>query len=200
MARQLDFEISHAIQQAPENLIGARRGTQCLDILHPLQLISEKCNDTGAKFTIGQMDIAAYYDNLPLIKLPRWLTLNINIATPAATALRLPAFPQISLATSTTTTQFKHRTRGGITGTRVAGQLGRIPVETTLRDNTDNHPHHGLTFDATRVHQLSWVDNLVAVGTDLDDTTQLLDDLATTLRNEWELTIKDGSRHSHQHK
>ena len=66
IARQLDAAISHAIQQAPENHIGARRGTQCLDILHPLQLMAEKCNDTGVDFTIGQMDIAAYYDNLPL--------------------------------------------------------------------------------------------------------------------------------------
>ena len=40
----------------------------------------------------------------------------------------------------------------------------------------------------------SWVDNLVAVGTDVDDTTQLLNGLAMTLRNEWELTIKDGSK------
>jgi hypothetical protein len=194
VARQLDTEISQAIQQAPENLIGARRGTQCLDILHPLQLISEKCNDTGAQFTVGQMDIAAYYDNLPFIKLHRWLTQNISNATLAAKALRLQAFPQITIATSTTTTQFKHRTCGGITGSRVAGQLGRIPVETALRDNTHNHPHHGLTFDATRVQQFSWVDNLVAVGTDLDDTTHLLDDLATVLRNEWELTIKKDSR------
>ena len=142
--------------------------------LHPLPLMAEKNNDTGMTSAVGQMDIAAYYDNLPLMKLFRWLERNTNNKTLAATALRLQAFPQITITTSTTTTQFKHRTRGGIAGSRSACALGRIPVETSLRDNTINHPYHGLTFDTTRVQQFSWVDNLLAVGAGVVDATQLL--------------------------
>ena len=85
-------------------------------------------------------------------------------------------------------------TRGGITGSRVAGALGRIPVETSLRDSTVNHLYHGLTFDTTRMHQFSWVDNLVAVGAAVDDTKQLLNGLATTLQHELEMAIQDGSK------
>lgn len=97
-----------------------------------------------------------------------WLARNTYNTTLTATASRMQVFPQITIITSSASTRFEHRTRGAIAGSCVAETLGRILVETALRDNTNNHLHHGLTFDAMRVQQFSLVgnlvDNLVAAG------------------------------------
>ena len=53
--------------------VGARPGTQALEIAHSLHLVVEKGLDMKSKASIAQMDIRAFYDSMRMLKICRWL-------------------------------------------------------------------------------------------------------------------------------
>ena len=76
----------------------------------------------------------------------------------------------------------------------VAGQMARVPIESSLLYLGPCLSYHGLpTFDGT-VLAASWVDNLVSFGKSASDAIHILDALALHLKDNWGLEIKATSR------
>ena len=53
-----------------------------------------------------------------------------------------------------------NRVIGGLTGSRVAGELGRIPVQVSLRTCLDALRRHSFRHSDVRLTAMSFVDNL----------------------------------------
>ena len=85
-------------------------------------------------------------------------------------------------------------TGGSITGSRVAGSWGRIPVEESIRDSEDVVLRHGWRA-GTRVFAAgTFVDNIFCAAMSLGGALIMQDTISRRLRNRWRLGIKPSSR------
>merc|ERR1739848_461426 len=81
---------------------------------------------------VAQSDILTFYDTLDVLRIVLWcVRRGLDIGT-AGAILRLQMFPKICLHTGRSSSDVKNRTKGGLTGSRVAGALGRVPVESVF--------------------------------------------------------------------
>ena len=105
----------------------ARACTQVLDITHGLQSVIEKsldCNSIGA---VGQADVKQFYDSLILLRILRFLVARGLDPSLAAACLRHQLFPRVVLKIVCSSTYFPVRSRGSLTGSRLAGVCARVP-------------------------------------------------------------------------
>ena len=117
--------------------VGARPRTQPLDITHTLQSVVEKGLDMESQAALGQQDILQFYDNLPMMKLFQWLLAEGAEPGFVCAIFRHQLLPTVSVTISGSDASqiVRNRCSGGLTGTRVAGALGRILVEQCFKDN-----------------------------------------------------------------
>ena len=120
--------IDVACPEPPGCFIGARPFTLALDIAHGLQAVIEKELDDHGRAAIAQEDIEKYYDSLRLLRVARWLQRNGATSATCAAMLRHQMLPQVTLAIGGIEVSFSNRSVGSLTGSRVAGALGRVPV------------------------------------------------------------------------
>ena len=80
-----------------------------------------------------------------------------------------PDVLKIALQAGAISTNVKHRTRGGLTGSRSVGAIGRIPVETPMAPNSNARSRLGFDVDGQRVQAFIWVDNFTGVEDNVDD-------------------------------
>ena len=121
--------------------------------------------------------------------------------------LRHQACPRIDIGVGHGSVQIIERTIGGLTGSRIAGLLGRIPVESVMNDRYPvwlkwGYQLRRADFD-TQSHRLvsdfvlscsSYVDNLFAVSHGLAGAIAILEDFEGELSRKWGLSIKPSSR------
>ena len=114
----------------------------------------------------------------------------------AVAALRLQMCPTVHLCIGLSTATIINRTRGGLTGTRVAGSLGRVPVESAFAEACGHRRWANLGFDcgSCRLRLASYIDNIFSVSSTLYGAIQMLEDIEGILQNEWGLAIKPSSR------
>ena len=188
-----DF-VSRALPTIPECFVGARPGTQCLDIAHGLQTIIEKGLDNFGAAAVAQSDIEKYYDSLPVLRVVRWLIAH-GVPSSLATCLtRHQMCPHVILKCGSVDVPIGARTVGGLTGSRIAGFLGRIPVEAII---ADRHPHwrrHGFHANQVALCMCTWVDNLFSASASLQGAIYILEDFEAQLHLHWKMDIKPSSR------
>ena len=86
------------------------------------------------------------------------------------------------------------RTRGGLTGSRVAGALGRVPVEDVISHRAQQWSMWGFRTDSKVLTVASFVDKIYAVSNSLLGATRILDDFEKHLWERWSCKIKPESR------
>ena len=86
------------------------------------------------------------------------------------------------------------RTGGSITGSRVAGACGRIPVEESLRHEAPTLIQHGWRFGYHIFAAAAFVDNLFFASPSLGGSLLMADAVERRLRTRWRLRIKPTSR------
>ena len=102
--------------------------TQPLDISHGLSAVIEKSLDLESNGAVGQSDIRQYYDSLNLLRVFSFLVkygLDHDIA---AACLRHQLLCSININIGQDVARITSRTRGSLTGSRVAGISARVPV------------------------------------------------------------------------
>ena len=200
-----DF-LASVLPSVPECFVGARPRTQCPDIAHALQSVMEKGLDDHSNAAVAQRDIEKYYDSLPVLLLVQWLVdrgLSINLAL---CLLRHQLCPLVTISVGSSQVAISGRTIGGLTGSRVAGLLGRIPVEDIMfqrcgvwrkwgywlnpKDYDDPAAPNAVSVSLCCC---SYVDNLFAVSRSLSGAIAILEDFEVQLL-EWGLVIKPISR------
>jgi hypothetical protein len=133
-----DSQLVRHLPSIPGCFTGARPRTQCLDIAHGLQMVIEKGLDDFGNAALAQCDIEKYYDSLPTLLIMQWLVDKGAEPAHAACLVRHQMCPKVVLCTGCIQVPIGNRTVGGLTGSRTAGMLGRIPVESIV---CDRHPH-----------------------------------------------------------
>ena len=81
-----------------------------------------------------------------------------------------------------------------LTGSRVAGALGRIPVEATISDRALHWRQHGFQAETTVLTVCAYIDNVFSVGRTLHGAISILEDFEFQLQQNWHLRIKPSSR------
>ena len=145
--------------------VGAQPHTQCLDISHGLQAVIEKGLDLEGMAAVGQQDIASFYDSLPMLLVAQRL---VHAGVPASAVsclLRHQVCPSVSVQFGAVRCCISGRCMGGLTGSRVAGLIGRIPVEDMLTTRRSDWLQWRFKLDGGRaLLAASWVDNVYAAS------------------------------------
>ena len=173
---------------------GARKNTQQADIISGLCFLVEKSLDLESAGAIAQEDIKQHYDNVDTIKVFRWLVANNCAPALAATFLRHQLLPTIHLRVGTGHAVISHRARGTLTGSRLAGQLGRIPVQDSLRKTLPTLSKLAWTFGDIVLVAATFVDNLFFTAPSLYRATKMADIVAEYLQEHWHQCMKPDSR------
>ena len=97
LPRVLSQLVEDACPAIPGCFVGARPGTQSLDIAHGLQSIIEKGLDDKGHAAIAQADIEKYYDSLDALLLVQWLLQNGTPLPLCSSILRHQMLPQLQL-------------------------------------------------------------------------------------------------------
>ena len=198
IAHRLHAALSHPRLAVEGFFVGAVPRTQPLDIAFSCAQVVERACDDFSRGALAQFDIHAYYDSLDLLLVVTWLTRHIaDLCDPAVAvaALRWQMLPSIVVDAHMGSFEVARRTVGSLTGSRTAGALGRVPVEQVMRSLADRLNSWG--FDVGRVHNFvgaSFVDNLYFASHSTGGALSAAELFATSLRRDWKLTIKPGSR------
>ena len=123
-----------------------------------------------------------------------WLTAQGVPAAIAACAVRHQLCPTVVLKVGSAEVNVGGRTIGGMTGSRTAGFLGRIPVEAIIADRRSLWRPYGFKTDGCPLCLCTWVDNLFSASASLDGAIYILEDFETQLEQRWHMSIKAASR------
>ena len=185
---------SHFLPQ-PGCWAGARPGTQALDIARSLNLTLEEGMDCKSEAAIAQEDIRTFYDTMRTLWIARWAGDNCMSPPAAACLLRFQMLPRAVLHIGSREVPVLGRCVGGLTGSRVAGAMGRIPVEDTMalrRLHWLKWAYH--LDDGTSLMVCTYVDNLFSCSTSVQGAINILEDFEDQLQRRWGLFIKPSSR------
>ena len=203
-AQILDALLAARISQAADSIekegwfVAAVPGMQPLDISFGTTQMTEKAMDDRSRGAWASMDIEAYYDNVDLLLVAAWLRRARVAACDAAViaaALRWQLLPCVEVDATICTLVVRDRIKGGLTGSRTAGALGRIPVEATM--NKISCWVRRWAFDVGTRYGLSgasFVDNLFCFSHSAGGALQAAQLFERVLNQDWRLRIKDGSR------
>ena len=173
---------------------GARKFTQPLDITHAIQLLIEKGMDSQSPAGIAQMDIEKYCDSIRLLLIAAWLLDHGCCMRLVTSILRQQLLPSLQVVVGNIQFCVSGRSKGTLTGSRVAGECGRIPVEDTIAKLLPELSPLGFEVGAGRLTIATFVDNLFAFCDSAANAEKQLDLVAAALAECWDLRIKDGSR------
>ena len=185
-----------ATQFRPSKFVfeGARPRTQSMDIVFGIALLVEKSLDLRSEGAVAQLDVKQHYDTLSCMLIYKWLVSHGFPPSYATACLRHQLLPSISIKVASFAAMLGQRSKGALTGSRVAGQLGRIPVQATLLDLHDVLCKLSWNFDDVALVAASFVDNVYFAGGSPYKAAQMGDLFAQRLLSQWGQSVKQGSQ------
>ena len=194
LARCLEHQVDRIIAITPGLFFGAHRYTQALDISHAANLVIENGIDSWGEGAWGQMDIRSYYDEIPILSVAEFLlSKGANLADVAA-AVRHQLLITLEFEHRGFCSQLPTRSRGGITGSRIASVLQRVPVESTLLDCKPLLLDCSFRCGPARFCAASYIDNIYFPSRFGDGVIKNATIVEEALLSNWGLHIKPGSK------
>ena len=86
------------------------------------------------------------------------------------------------------------RTAGSITGSRTAGTLGRVPLESVFRNNEADLEKLGFCTERSAITAMAWVDNIYVFGRTASTAMRAMKIIEAELVKEWSLALKPDSK------
>ena len=114
--------------------------------------------------------------------------------TLANACLRLQMLPTVELRIGNASAFFRHRSKGCLTGTRLAFVLGRIPIESTARALFSSISMLGFPTPEWPLVLAVWVDNVFSTGESPSQAISIIEDFAEHVLNDWGLHISAQSK------
>ena len=174
---------------------GARKFTQPLDIGHALSMFVEKSLDSHSEGAIAQVDVATYYDDLPVLRILKWLEARGVCLTLLTTVCRYQLFVPILVCMGTHSCRIGKRSSGGMTGSVLAVLLSRIPIDSTFAELQSSLDTCGFRVDSgVRLLASAWVDNLYFVSRYASGATLNAELVLRHLSDVWGLRVKPESK------
>lgn len=161
-----------------------------MDIVHSLPLLLEKSGDCRSRDAVAQFDLATYYDRVPtLLCARRWEAAGVSPAL-LGTVVRQQLATRVSLGIGgVEVVDMSRPTSGALTASRVAGRIGRWPVEQAVRAALRTNRCLGWAMPSCpSVVLASYVDNLYGVGNSAVEaaaTVKILRDDSCSTRGAW---------------
>ena len=194
IARLLSRFVDQCFPRTPEIWEGAVPFTQILDITGGLTAVIEKDMDYASGSAIAQLDVRQHYDTLATVRIYEWLVSNGCDAALAAAAFRHQMCPQVFVALGCHHAAVGKRSKGGLTGSRVAGVLGRVPVLASLKDNILDMKRLAFHRESVCLVACTFVDNIFVVGRSSWAACAIADMFSEALEKRWNQQVKPGSR------
>ena len=133
----------------------------------------------------------SYYDSLSPLLIAQWLIARGVPRSLAIAFLGMYVGPRIRVRFDNFIFLLQPRGCGVLTGTRSANIVGRNPVaDAAARQSKQRIVGRGFQTPDRNLSLLSWVDNLVALGTNTVDVCSTLEILRQYLKLNWNLTYK----------
>ena len=223
VGQHLDTIIAQRLKTAIDSLLpgprgthaGATAGKQTADIPTAIQILLEKAQDAGTPAAAAQCDVHQHYDCLDTARIARWLQAKGVEADLIAVSLAFQNMTTVELSIKGETITIGPRCRGGLTGSRVAGQLGRVPVEASIaavheRMHMEGFPVFTTFAKAeaakpeyavdewqpfTTLTLGSFVDNVIAVAPSAKQALALITAFEAEIQQNWGQRLKEGSKH-----
>ena len=191
---RLNIAIDAILPPQSGTFIGARPGTQSAEIALAAQLWVEKALDCGSTGALVQEDVAGHFDTLAMPLIMQWLIKHHVDAALIGAAMRAQMLPEVITRCQAAECSISGRSTGGLTGSRVAGALARIPIEQTISDLAASARSQGFLAGSTRLTYASYVDNVFVLGKDGASAVLLADQFEKVLATQWKQAIKPSSR------
>ena len=172
----------------------ARPKTQVMDIAFAASMFVEKDLDLLSFGGFAQADVRQHYDTLAMVRIFRWLIQKGCDRALASCALRHQLAPRVMITLGSFSSHISSRCVGGITGSRVAGQLGRIPVMESLFKRMDELKKLAWSYDSVQLVASTFVDNTFFVGKSVFKATLMAQLFEDTLLHDWAQRIKPSSK------
>lgn len=129
-------------------------------------MLIEKGMDSHSLGAVGQCDLEKYYDSIPCLRVLHWAVAHGLSPIDAACMLRHQMLCTVVLRCTLGEAVIEKRASGALTGLRLAGQMGRIPVEEALLQCLSNNRRRGFRLQhSPPLCYASLVDNLVSFST-----------------------------------
>jgi len=177
-----------------EVFVGARPGTQCADIAFACQLVVEKALDDNSRGALSQSDIGQFYDNLPVLTIAQWLAERGAPDQLLHAVVQIQLCPRVFVRVGEASAEIGVRAKGGLTGSRLAGALARIPAELSASNALPEIQRHGYKIGQDRIGIALWVDNCFSFGNCLGGAIEIQEAFEKSLADGWGLSVKEGSR------
>ena len=112
--------------------------------------------------------------------------------------MRIQLLLQLVLQVSQTSVEISRRTKGGLTGTRVAGALGRVPILDMIAERERYWRDYGFKLtpgpEETSLTVATYIDNLLSVSNNVDGAIWIMRDAECYLLSKWQLSLKPSSK------
>jgi len=174
--------------------LGGQRGSQVSDVVHGVALALERGSDCRGAVSCSQADVEKYFDSMSPLLTARWMVgrgFSRPLAAAIVTAQLSPAV-RLDVASADFTEQ--DRTLGGLTGTRLAGSLGRVIMAETLQACESSLGAWALDIGHCKVAASSWIDNIYCLSASPGGATKMMTIISRHLEHQWHLKLKPSSR------
>lgn len=168
-------------------------GTGAAHAVLGARLVIERGLDAGSTGAIAQADIRQYYDHIDPVLCGQWLLDHGCCAALAGAAVRHQLMPSVEVAALGSRVEVGDRARGALTGSRVAGSLGRIAVRDVMIWVHERSAHRAFGPSDASVLMSTYVDNIMVAGRDSSSAAALLRVVETRLRERWALSLPEAS-------
>ena len=130
---------------------------------------------------------------ISLLLLYHWLIKFGACKARVLAALRHQLFTSVDVLLPHCTHSYRIRNRaiGGLTGSRIAGSLARIPIESMLTCKAATWLQSGFL---RKITVCSWIDNLLAFSSTTAGAIGMLMECEDYLKSEWGLALKESSK------
>ena len=152
--------------------------------------------DTQSQGGVSSADIRQYYDSLNVLRITRYLISRNLPRAVAGAIIRAQLLPTILLATSSFSALITRRSTGSLTGSRLAGVLGRVPVEAEARILYESQEARADSYVANHVFTMfsTYIDNVYSLGKSELCAVRNLCRLEDALKSRWGLSLKEGEK------
>ena len=180
--------------QRDEIFHGGGRGTQVLDVSASCALVLEKGMDMRSCAALGQADIENFYDRInPILVARECMSLGIAPWVAVASTFLMLCTP-IALMHRGSAWRLRPRASGALTGSRVAGAMGRVIVSDVSARAIQSPLVSGFDADGRKLIFCTWIDNIYSAGVSLHQAVQNLEVWESLLVRRWQLKFKASSR------
>ena len=177
----------------PGCFLGGAPGTQPLDIASAATQMVEKGLDNRSMLSLAQGDVSKFYDSVS----PRRVAVFLQRLGADAGLILMMLLFQLTIGLcfifKDVRAKLGPRSRGTLTGSRVAGAVGQIVIGDVMRHAGPLVRHLTLPMDVP-LKFASWIDNVYACTDTETKACRIVDQFGLVLRDRWGLQLKPGSK------